>query len=67
MTLQDNPWGWDGHANVIYVDQPIGTGFSWSDVRLRLWAWWCEQGTVGDTCRGSGSAARAARRLNGGG
>lgn len=32
LTLEDNPYGWDLNANVIYVDQPINTGFSWSDV-----------------------------------
>ena len=32
MTLSDNPWGWDVAANMIFVDQPINTGFSWSDV-----------------------------------
>lgn len=32
MTLADNPYGWDQHASVIYVDQPINTGYSWSDV-----------------------------------
>jgi carboxypeptidase C (cathepsin A) len=31
LTLVDNPYGWDSNANVIYVDQPINTGFSWSD------------------------------------
>lgn len=31
MTLYDNPYGWDVDANVIYVDQPINTGFSYSD------------------------------------
>lgn len=32
LSLVDNPYGWDVNANVIYVDQPINTGFSWSDV-----------------------------------
>lgn len=32
FSLVDNPYGWDVNANVIYVDQPINTGFSWSDV-----------------------------------
>lgn len=32
MTLMENPFGWDVHASVIYVDQPINTGFSWSKV-----------------------------------
>lgn len=28
MTLSINPWGWDIGANVIFIDQPVGTGFS---------------------------------------
>ena len=31
LTLADNPYGWDATHNMIFVDQPIGTGFSWSD------------------------------------
>jgi len=31
MTLQNNPYGWDVNVNMIYVDQPINTGFSWSN------------------------------------
>lgn len=30
LSLVDNPYGWDAHAHVIFVDQPINTGFSWS-------------------------------------
>ena len=33
LTLEDNPYGWDVGHNMIYVDQPINTGFSYSDVR----------------------------------
>jgi carboxypeptidase C (cathepsin A) len=33
MTLYDNRWGWDTNAHMIFVDQPINTGFSWSNVR----------------------------------
>ena len=29
-TLVDNPYGWDHGHHVIYVDQPVGTGFSYS-------------------------------------
>lgn len=32
LTLLDNPSGWDAApAHLVYVDQPIGTGFSYSD------------------------------------
>jgi len=30
LTLDDNPYGWDVSHNLIYVDQPIGTGYSYS-------------------------------------
>jgi carboxypeptidase C (cathepsin A) len=32
LTLLDNKYGWDVNSNMIFVDQPINTGFSWSDV-----------------------------------
>ena len=31
LTLRDNPDGWDVAHNMIFVDQPIGTGYSYSD------------------------------------
>lgn len=31
LQLKPNEYGWDVAANLIYVDQPIGTGFSYSD------------------------------------
>lgn len=31
LTLKDNPHGWDVSHNMIYVDQPIGTGYSYSN------------------------------------
>eukprot|EP00803_Ostreobium_quekettii_P009187 evm.model.scf_2312.2 EVM.evm.TU.scf_2312.2 scf_2312:11163-14299(-) len=31
MTLSINPWGWDLGANMIFIDQPVGTGFSYSN------------------------------------
>lgn len=30
LTLEDNPYGWDVSHNMVYVDQPIGTGYSYS-------------------------------------
>ena len=29
-TLRDNPHGWDTAHNMIYIDQPVGTGFSYT-------------------------------------
>lgn len=26
--LENNPFSWNNEANVMYVDQPLGTGFS---------------------------------------
>lgn len=34
LTLSENPYGWDVNSNVIYVDQPINTGYSYSEVSL---------------------------------
>ena len=31
LTLEETPYGWDTAATMIYVDQPINTGFSWSE------------------------------------
>ncbi|ORZ39255.1 Alpha/Beta hydrolase protein [Catenaria anguillulae PL171] len=28
--LRENPHSWHKHANILYVDQPVGTGFSFS-------------------------------------
>ena len=32
MTLEETKYGWDVHNTMIYVDQPINTGFSYSEV-----------------------------------
>lgn len=31
LSLSETPYGWDRAAHMIYVDQPINTGFSWSE------------------------------------
>ncbi|KAL9035568.1 MAG: hypothetical protein Q9214_006519, partial [Letrouitia sp. 1 TL-2023] len=33
-----NPWSWNNEANVLYVDQPLHTGFSYSALRNITWA-----------------------------
>ena len=32
MTLSETTYGWDKYHNMIFVDQPINTGFSYSNV-----------------------------------
>jgi cathepsin A (carboxypeptidase C) len=32
QTLKSNPHSWNSNANLLYVDQPVGTGFSHADV-----------------------------------
>ncbi|MEW5315793.1 MAG: hypothetical protein WDW38_007198 [Sanguina aurantia] len=45
MTLTENKFGWDVNSHMIFIDQPIGTGFSYSeDERDRVF----DEKTVGD-------------------
>lgn len=30
LTLENNPMAWNNNANIVFVDQPVGTGFSHS-------------------------------------
>jgi len=30
-TFEYNKWSWNNEANVMYIDQPLGTGFSWTE------------------------------------
>ncbi len=39
MSLTDNPYGWDATANIIFVDQPVNVGYSYSDVSVVLVGW----------------------------
>jgi len=31
LTLSLNPYSWNSFANIIYVDAPVGTGYSYPD------------------------------------
>ncbi|KXS97328.1 hypothetical protein AC578_10712 [Pseudocercospora eumusae] len=31
-TTQNNPWSWNKFVNLLYVDQPVGTGFSYDSL-----------------------------------
>jgi len=28
VTLRINPWSWNNASNLLFVDQPVGTGYS---------------------------------------
>ncbi|CUM62457.1 uncharacterized protein PRCAT00000007001 [Priceomyces carsonii] len=32
LTLERNPYSWNNNASIIYLDQPVNTGFSYSDI-----------------------------------
>ena len=42
-----NPWSWNNEANVLYVDQPVHTGFSYSALRNVTWV--PSAGDLGET------------------
>lgn len=31
-STEENPWSWNEHANMLYIDQPVGAGFSYSEI-----------------------------------
>lgn len=32
QSLSLNPYSWNSFANLLYVDQPVGTGWSWAEI-----------------------------------
>lgn len=37
-TLTYNPWTWTKMANIVFIEQPIGVGFSWSSVKKHYYS-----------------------------
>ena len=31
-STEENPWSWNEYANMLYIDQPVGTGFSYNEI-----------------------------------
>lgn len=31
-STEENPWSWNEHVNMLYIDQPVGTGFSYNEI-----------------------------------
>ena len=32
LEIQENPYGWDRAVDMLFIDQPLNVGFSYSDV-----------------------------------
>ena len=29
---EENPWSWNEHVNMLYIDQPVGSGYSYAEI-----------------------------------
>ncbi|CAF0868384.1 unnamed protein product [Didymodactylos carnosus] len=48
MTILINPYSWNRLANILFVETPIGTGFSYSDVPKRDYVTWTDEQSARD-------------------